>query len=278
MSAAANVTVDVFEEVTIVTPLGVKFRDETTLALVADDLVVTLHPEGLPELKTRGVMNRSGVFVFATLPGMSDVERGRGDEAFWATQPPRFAFVLEVTDRAGRFLPFAYSLQLPVRHLLAEPAGSLPEQADGLRLFSAPSRESVEAMAIVRAEIVDIVHHEPAAWALVEAKTEANFVRGLADARGRVMLALPYPRPQIVLGSVPGNGGRDFRQQAWNVDLTIRYARRDPVPDRPDLEDILTQPIATTTSAIIRFGQELQLAPISITPGRSLTERGEPNA
>jgi hypothetical protein len=265
VSAAAN-TVQVLEEITLVTPLGVRFRDESTLALIADDLVVNLHPDGLPELQTRGVMNRSGVFVFANLPGMSGVERGAGDEAFWAEQPPRFAFVLEVTDRAARFLPFAYSLQLPVRHLLAEPAGSLLEPADGLRLFSAPSRESAEAMAIVRAEIVDIVHHEPAAWALVEAKTEANFVRGLADARGRVMLALPYPRPQIVLGSLPGSGGPDLRQQVWNVDLTIRYARRDPVPDRPDLEDILTQPIATTTSAIVRFGQELQLAPISITP------------
>ena len=69
--------------------------------------------------------------------------------------------------------------------------------------------------------------------------------------------------------SLPGSGGPDVRRQTWNVDFTIRYARRDPVPDRPDLEDILTQPIAFTTSAMLHFGQELVLAPLLINPAGS---------
>lgn len=258
-------SVNVLEEVTIVTPLGVKFLDESTLAAVSDDLTVTLHPDGIPEWKTRGIVNRSGVIVFNNLPGMRDVERGAGDDAFWAAQPPRFDFVLEVTDRAGRFLPYTLDLQLPVRRLLTLPVAFPLDPREGLPLFSAPARPTPEAMAVVRTELVDAVHGGPAAWALVEARTESSLVRGLADARGSVMLALPYPPPHIVLGSLPG-GGADLRLQTWNVDLTIHYARRDPIPQRPDLQDVLTQAIASTTSATLRFGQELVLAPISITP------------
>jgi len=257
------VSVLILEELTIVTPLGVKFRDESTNAIVSDDLVVTLHPEGAPERKTRGVINRSGVFVFRNLPGMREVEQGAGDEAFWATHPPQFGFVLEVTDRAARFLPYAFALQLPARRLLTLPTASPFEPTDALPLFSAPSREAVEAMAIIRMELVDSVNHEPAAWALVEATTERTTTRGLADERGRLMIAVPYPPPHIVLGSLPS------ADPAWSVDIAIRYARRAPVPTRPDFEDVLTQPIASTTTATLHFGQELQLAPIPITPAGS---------
>jgi hypothetical protein len=260
-------SVAVLEEITLVSPLGVKFRDEATLAVVTHDLAVTLHPAGLPEVKTPGIVNRSGIFVFRNLPGMRDVERGAGDDAFWTAQPPRFDFVLEVSDRAGRFLPYAFELQLPVRRLLALPVASPLEARDGLPLFSAPSRETPEAMAVLRTELVDAAHGDPAAWALVEARTETAVVRGLADERGRLMLALPYPPPHIVLGSLPGSGGPEPRDQTWNVDLTVRYERRPVVPVRPDLEDILTKPTALTTSATLRSGQELLLAPIQLPAG-----------
>jgi hypothetical protein len=261
MSVAMSV--HVLEELTLVTPLGVKFRDESTATPVAGDLVVTLHPDGAADRKTRGVINRSGIFVFRNLPGMRDIEHGAGNGAFWAAQSPQFDFVLEVTDRAARFLPYSLALQLPGRRLLTLPAVSPFEPTDALPLFSAPSRDAVEAMAVIRMELVDAVSHEPAAWALVEARTETTTIRGLADERGRVMLALPWPPPHVVLGSLPS------ADPAWSVDLTIRYARRAPVPTRPDLEDVLTQPIAFTTTATLHFGQELQLAPISITPAGS---------
>ena len=269
MISALLPVIDVQEELTIVTPLGVKFRDESTGTQFSDELVVTLHPAGIPDLKIAAVENRSGVFVFRRLPGMREVENGAGDDAFWAAHPPAFDFVLEVSDRAGRFLPYALPLRLPVRRLLTLPAASPLASSDSMPLFSAPSRFAPEVYGVIRAEIRDQVHDEPAAWALVEATTEQRMVRGLTDERGQMMLPLPYPRPHITLGSPLHAGGPSVTEQAWNVDLTVRYARRVPVPSRPDLEDILTQPIAFTTSAMLHFGQELVLAPLLITPAGS---------
>jgi hypothetical protein len=261
--------IDVQEELTIVTPLGVKFRDESTGAQVSDALVVTLHPDGIPDLKVSGVENRGGVFVFRRLPGMREIENGAGDDAFWSAHPPAFDFVLEVSDRAGRFLPYAFALKLPVRRLLTLPVASPPAANDAMPLFSAPARITPEVFGVIRAEIRDQANGEPAAWALVEATTEQRMVRGLCDQRGQLMLPLPYPRPHLTLGSPLHAGGPSVTDQSWNVDLAVRYARRVPVPDRPDLEDILTQPIAFTTSATLRFGQELLLAPLLITPAGS---------
>ncbi|HXH38588.1 MAG TPA: hypothetical protein VNN08_08165, partial [Thermoanaerobaculia bacterium] len=176
MSAVMNMTplpvIDVQETLTLVTPLGVRFRDEATTTVIDDDLVVSVYPDGISELKTYGVVNRAGVFVFRGLQGMREVENGAGDDAFWAAHPPTFGFVLEVSDRAGRFLPYAYSLKLPVRRLLTLPVPSPLTQSDAMPLFSAPSRQTPEVYGVIRAEIRDQVHDEPAAWALVEALTE----------------------------------------------------------------------------------------------------------
>jgi hypothetical protein len=261
--------IDVQESLTIVTPLGVKFRDESTGTQVSDELVVTLHPAAFPELKIAAIENRSGVFVFRRLLGMREVENGAGDDAFWAGHPPAFDFVLEVSDRAGRFLPYAFPLQLPVRRLLTLPAASPLAASDAMPLFSAPSRLAPEVFGAIRAEVRDQVNGEPAAWALMEATTETGMVRGLADQRGQLLLPLPYPRPNITLGSPLHAGGPNVTDQSWNVGLTVRYAPRVPAPNRPDLEDILTQPIAFNTSATLHFGQELLLAPLLITPAGS---------
>ena len=91
-------------------------------------------------MKIAAVENRSGVFVFRRLPGMREVENGAGDDTFWAAHPPTFDFVLEVSDRAGRFLPYALPLQLPVRRLLTLPAASPLASSDSMPLFSAPWR------------------------------------------------------------------------------------------------------------------------------------------
>jgi hypothetical protein len=247
-----SAAIQLLEELTIVTPLGVNFRDASTRIQISDDLDVTLHPAGISELKRNGVVNRAGVFVFRNLPGMRDVESGSGDEAFWAAQTPRFDFLLEVSDGGGRFLPYAFPLKLPVRHLLTLP------------LFSAPSRSVPEAMGVIRAEIID-QSGQPAAWSVADAATELGVVRGMADARGQLMLPLPYPRPQISLGSPLHAGGPDVTAATWSVDLTVRYARRASIPARPDLDEALRQPIALTTRATLRFGQELTLAPLTIT-------------
>ena len=254
-----STAVAVREELTIVTPLGVKFRDESTRAQVSDELDVVVYPAGLPELRRDGVANRAGVFVFRNLPGLHEVESGSGDDEFWALHPPHFDFVLEVSDRAGRFLPYAYPLQLPVRRPLTLPA-SLPGGDDAMPLFSAPARTPVEAMGVIRAEVVDSAG-AAAAWAVVDATTDLRTVRGMADARGQLMLAVPYPRPRPTLPSPLQTGAA---AQTWDVDLAIRYAPRSFIPPRPDLAEALRLPIAATIRATLRFGQELRLAPLTI--------------
>ncbi len=279
-------SVAVLEWISIVTPLAVRFRDEATLSFYSDDLAVVTYPLGTPELKTDGVVNRSGVFVFRNLPGLRDVEHGSGDADFWAANPPQLDFGLEVRDNAGRFLSESLRIKLPQRHPLglgfSSPIASPPVFQTGgdtafLPLYSAASRPLPEGMAVLRTELWDADNEEPAAWARVEATAgEQRTVAGLADADGRVMLPLPYPKPVVALGSPlgspPGTGG-PITQQSWPVAFTVRYRRRTPAPGTPgvpDLADILTQPAVTAwqetsltnpwTSATLHYGRELVLA------------------
>jgi hypothetical protein len=276
-------SVAVLERISIVTPLAVRFRDEATLTFFSDGLSVVVYPQDAPELATNGVVNRAGSFVFRNLTGLRDVEQGSGDADFWAANPPRSDFVLEVSDNAGRFLPYSLPIKLPQRHLLGlgtgSPVASPPVAQMGgetafLPLYSAASRPVPEGMGVLRTELWDAEADQPAAWALVEAKAaEQRTVTGLADADGRVLLPLPYPKPVSALGSPVGSppgGGGPITRQSWPVAFTLRYRRRTPAPRIPDLVEALTQPPATAwqetsrvtawTSATLRFGRELVLA------------------
>src|SRR5262249_8141633 len=103
--------VAVLERLPRVTPLGVRLLDFATGSFVADGLVADLYPSVDSERRTRAIVNRASVFVFNGLPGMSEVERGSGDEAYWAAQIPRYPFVLDVQDTQNRFLPFTLNVQ-----------------------------------------------------------------------------------------------------------------------------------------------------------------------
>jgi len=275
-------SVAVLERVSIVCPLGVRFRDEATGTYVTDSLSVIVYPASQPELQTRGVTNSSSVFVFRNLPGLREIENGSGDAAFWSEQTPRFDFVLEVRDRSGRYLPFRLPIQLPQRRILSieltSPLSSpltiqTGREEGSLPLFSSPARSAIDGMGVLRAELRDAGTQMPAAWALIEAKAgEQRLVTGMADREGRVMLPLFYPKPVITLGS-PGNTNTPLTQQAWAVAITVRYRRREPAPEIPDLVDVLTQPAATAweqtsplnpwTQATLQFGRELRLATAS---------------
>jgi len=291
------VTVAVLERLSLVTPLGVRFRDEATGSYVGDALSVVVYPAGQPELRTSGIVNPSSIFVFRNLPGLRDLEFGEGDTAYW-NDAPRFDFILEVVDRANRYLPFQLPIQLPQRRILGieltSPLSSPLAMQIGLEegflpLFSSPSRASLDGLGVMRAELVDGGTGLPASWALLEAKAgEQRLVTGMADRQGRVMLPLFYPKPVITLGS-PGNTNTPLAQQTWAVDFTVRYRRREPVPDIPDLVDVLTQPAAQAweqtsplsawTQATLQFGRELRLATTAGGVGTStllITPAGSP--
>jgi len=276
-------SVAVLERFSIVCPLGVRLRDEATGEPVRDSLSVVVYPASQPELRTSGVPNHSGVFVFRNLPGLRELENGSGDAAWWAAQITRFPFMLEVRDLSGRYLPFRLPVQLPQRRILSLDLSSTPPLQGGgedgsLPLFSSPTRATPDGMGVLRAELLDSGTLQPASWAVIEATAgQQRLLRGMADREGRVMLPLFYPRPVISLGS-PGTGNTPLTQQTWAVDFTVRYRRREPVPEIPDLADVLAQPAATVleqtsplapwTRATLQFGRELRAA-LLITPAGS---------
>jgi hypothetical protein len=296
MSADVNAGIDagmgmevfVLERVSLLTALAVRFRDEATREYASSSLLVQAYPDGAPEQRTAGIVNPSGIFVFRDLPGMRDAERGEGDDAFWATQATR-DFIVEVRDLSGQYLPFWFSVDVPHRGVFGVDIGTSPPAAPFVPLFSAPTRNAPDGMGVLRAELVDADTGLPAAWALVEAKAgEQRLVTGMADARGRLMLPLFYPKPVITLGS-PGSINTPLTQQTWPVDFTVRYRRREPVPAVPDLVDVLTQPPATAweqtspltpwTQATLQFGRELRLSTNAGgggTPTLLITPAGSP--
>jgi hypothetical protein len=292
-------SVGVLERVTIVTPLGVRFLDGATGAYVTGALSVEVYPKGEPDRRTRAIVTRTSVFVFRDLPSLSQIERGAGDAAFWAAETPRYPFVLEVRDGDDRFLPFTLDVLLPARRLLgiafnSPPSSPLASQtsssSESLPVFSSPARAIPDAMGALRAEIVDSGTGAPAAWALVEAKGPGQpIATGLADAAGRVMLPLPYPKPVVTLGS-PGSPSLPLTAQTWPIDFTVRYSRGVSIPTVPDLAAVLAQPAATVwrdvarttplTQGTLRFGRDLVLASVTGagTPSSTLliTPAGSP--
>src|SRR5437867_1460769 len=272
-------SVQVLEWISRVSPLGIRFRDTATRRTVDDELSVIVYPAGERELSTTGIVNRGGIYVFRNVFGLYDFESGNGDNTgshagspeFWAAPPPQYDFTLEVRDPARRFQPFFLPIRLPHRSLLSiafsSPLSSpLLDQVGGrgawIPLFSAPSRTTPEGMAVLRAEMVETgtspAGVREAGWAVIEATAgDQPTVTGLADARGRIMLPLPYPKPVITLGSM-ATGNVPLQDQTWTVNFTVRYRRRTPVPELPNLFDVLSQPVATawqTTAFSIPFTQ-----------------------
>jgi len=278
--------VQTLENLTIVAPLGLRFWDPVDATAISEGLEVTIWPAGQPDVSTPAIPNRSGVFAFQGLPGMREVEHGAGDDVFWATHPPQRDFTVQVQDLFGRFLPMQIPVRLPVRGL-----------PDAIPLFSAPARPLVSPMAVVRAQILDTVSNVPAAWVLVDANFDGGrTVRGMSDARGSLLLALPYPEassPGPRFGSPPPQGTK-LADQTWPVTLAFHYTPRQPVPTIPDMEQVLSQAPAEAwqdqgftrplTTAVLRFGRELILRtdakvlspPAPVQPDLWITPAGSP--
>lgn len=271
------------ETVTRTALLGVRFWDRVTAAVVADGLEVVETASATP-----AVPNRSGVFVLHDLPDLRASAFGGGDDAFWASPPVASTIAFTVVDPFSRFLPFAFTADVPLRGLFAEDCGldaSPPDQiVGGVPLFSTPSRVPPTGVAAVRADLWDVEAGAQAAWAVLEVSAAAGpLYRGVADALGRTVVFLPYPEPPWH-GSSPPPGSRSLSNQTWPLTVTVRYApalASPPLPGPasvtvPDLCAVLMQPAGTLLAAdspttalgsqILTFGRELVLR----TPGRSV--------
>jgi hypothetical protein len=267
----------VLQQITRVTPLGIKFWDDATARVMSDGLVVEVYPSGDPERRVAARPNRIGIFVLPRLPGPRDpaFEFGAGDAAFWQRLQPR-PHVIEVADRNGFFQPFTVDQPLPVRGLAMPPC--LPHSSppmDAVPLFSTSSRPVPTGMAVLRADLLARVPGQPnpvpASWAVVEVHVDGQTpVRGVADREGRVAVIFPYPEPTPSPArpmSPPYPSGQSLWDQEWPVRIEVFYDPVVPAPLVPDLCRTLSQrPAMAWTNAeastplpdqTLRYGQEL---------------------
>lgn len=105
------------ETQSILAPLGVRFRDAVTGALVESGLRVKVYPTANPSRVSDALPNRSGTYVVHRAAGLHHVTRGAGDDKFWKSLPPGQEFTAEVFDERGDYLPLSFQLSLPVRGL-----------------------------------------------------------------------------------------------------------------------------------------------------------------
>lgn len=223
---------------------GVRFWDAVGGCVVADRLVVEVFPKGRPNQRVTATANRSGVFSARRLPGLSAFETGT------AGAPGPRDFVIEVTDTAGRFVPFAFTTAVPAA-TAADRMFVWERGTPMVPLFSAPGRAVPAGMAVVRAQLVraDVVGADPdtrppAPWAVLEVTPpDGKVARGLADDRGCVAVVFPYPEPPDPSAAGPPVGPTAPDRREWKVDVRTLFVPGPPA-DRPDLRAALAQTAA----------------------------------
>jgi hypothetical protein len=236
-------SVQVLEELEVFTPLGIRFWDPVLDRAIVDGLQVRAWPWRGAGRPTPAARTRSNVYTFRWLPGMRPVEHAYPDPGFFGASPPqRRAFVVSAEDGAGRFLPVAFRVALPLPYrgvfLAGAENGSPPAARPGVALFSAPTRPTGERLTAVRGTLVDADSGAPAAWALVRVDAPHGRVfRGIADAQGRFAVTFPYPSLEEGFAGSPGSfgNGTPLGERGWDIDVSVYYepGRLTPLPGTP---------------------------------------------
>jgi hypothetical protein len=275
------------ETVQVVAPLGLRFWDQVTNQPVVDGLSVVAYPTEQPNRRVEAVRTLSGMYAFADLPSLpSAVRFGAGDARYWDQLAVLHSHTLEVYDAAGRFLPWSFTADVPVRGVFSAdcgPTGSpLSFPSGAIALYSAPGRPVPVGMAAVRAELWDIAQAAPAAWAVLSVSASGGVTgRGVADRMGRVLVILPYPEPGGFPHGSPLHGsGPPLTHQQWSVELEAHYTPTDPVPYSPELcRTLEDQQVAWLWSRVtpgqaldhdwLHFGEQLVLRTTDLATGRA---------
>lgn len=290
--------VTVLERVRAFTPLGIRFWDAALDVPVTDALSVHAWLRGTPYPPVRAVRSPGGVYAFHALPGQRAVERPADDERFPETAGEPLEYAVAVDDPAGRWLPAAFGVTLPLGYrgeFLSGPAGSPPEDGGRAYLFPAPARPVPPGLAAIRADLVDADGGRPAAWAVLTATVEGETRSAIADAQGRVCLLVPFPTPERLAELSPPVSAD---AASWPVTLTARWQpaalrylfdRRETLnpawAERPTLRSILDEqaeallwsdegqdPAAEWTDTLVH-GRELVMRTALAGGGQSPTVR-----
>ncbi len=274
-------TIGQIEEISRVTPLGLRFWDTLSGNPVGEGLIVTVYPLSDPSRRTRASSNRSGIYLLQNLPRLREVEYGQADAGFWSNVSKK-PFVVQVIDRQGRFQAFTFQIDLPYQGLFTDlcTLGSSPLESSnhlGIPLYSAVTRTIPSGIAVIYAHVWDASNDEPASWAMVEASFDGQLLtRGFADRQGRLALLFPYPEPLHSISSPPDSppiGNRPaLVDQAWPIQLRSFYTSQHPTPEIPDLCQTLDQSSATLLSTL---SPALPLADVTLHYGQELVVRSE---
>ncbi len=223
--------VEVIEQHSVFTPLGIRLLDAVTDRQIDNDMLVTAHPASSPDAKSYAHSTRSGIFAFAHLSGMRHVEYGYVDQEVMASPADKSEFVVVIRDKLRRYLDVALRIDLPLPYRgvflsYEQVAGSPHNSPRGLYLYSSPTRSVPGWMAMINGELTDSVSGQPAANAVlrVSALSGEKWL-GIADERGRFTVMLSYPKlPAGFSGSPLNPGHKSLFEQTWELDLQASYS------------------------------------------------------
>jgi hypothetical protein len=279
-----SVQVRILERDRTFTPLGIRFWDAALDLPIAETLVVFAWLRGASYPPVRAVRSPGGVYAFHHLPGQAAAEKPAADEDHPESLGTPREYAIAVDDPSGRYQPAAFSVTLPLGYrgvFPAAPAASPPGAAGKAYLFHTAARPAPPGLAAIRADLVDDATLEPAAWAVLTAAVAGETRSAIADARGRVLVLIPFPTPERMRqGSPPV----DPQAASWPITLSVRWepaALRFPFPargeldpawaERPSLKSILDEqaparirthqgdPLATEWTTTLVHGRELVL-------------------
>lgn len=268
MTMVSNAAID---RLLRVAPLGMYFRDVVTRVQVVERISVWAYPVARPKLRTRAIVNASGIFAFPMLGRLiAELEEAFTSGQGWSSLPSPSQLVVEVDGHLAQFGSYSLATQLPMRGLLSLPPGDyapIDDLGNALPLFSAPSRHSAPELAAIRAELWDPVNDGPAAGAVLEIRLSPSgpLWRGISDDAGRVVAMFVYPPPP----TSPAGSTVPPLDRPWTVSIALRYGNATPGSVPRNIEVTLAQPYgdvwaddARTThlaEAQLKFGEELVL-------------------
>lgn len=273
------IPIHVLETIGRVAPLGCRFYDAVQNRTVYEGLQVSAYLLSEPQKRRSAVVTRSGAFTFRQIPSLTALEFGMGDDDYWRSLPPPQKAVVEVIDLHEQFQPFWFEVDVPVRGLVVSPCGetsSPPENPVGISLYSAPTRSVKEGVAVLRAQLWDATEDVPASWAYVELWDGTTLhAQGIADREGRLAVFFPYPALETLVSGSPPLADQPLHGYVWSLEIRGHYRSMDPVPDIPNICEVLRQPAAELWS------DDSPLSPLTVVQleyGKELIVRSTPRS